>query len=91
MGEHEKMGLAGERPWGEVLERYPDGSAKLKIANKLFREYSAADRRAWAGEHFGEHGPLPEVHSYKQGDELLCRKDERGLWCPIADECEGRA
>ncbi len=87
----EQMGLPGERPWGEVLARYGDGSAKLRIANKLFREYSAEDQREWTGEHFGTAEPLKELHRYKKGDELLCSRDDRGLWVPIQETVAGRA
>lgn len=31
-----QMGLRGERPWGEVVEEYDDGSAVLRIESTCF-------------------------------------------------------
>lgn len=64
MSPFEQMGLVGERPWGEVIALFPDGTAKLRIVNECFAS---------------------SLHWHKQGDEVLCGKDDRGLWCPVED------
>jgi hypothetical protein len=85
-----KMSLRGESPWGAVVERYDDGSVKLRIVNKLFNEYTSQQKREIL-DGFGSGEILPELHQYKQGDEVLCRENEYGLWEPVADGCEGTA
>lgn len=84
MGEVEQMGLPGERPWGEVLARFQDGTAKLRIVSLLFHQRPTDEQAAFTAGAFEAVEPLPRLHEFRQGDELLCRKDDRGLWCPVA-------
>lgn len=87
MNNFAKMRLPGETPWGEIVEMHDDGSATLRIDNKLFHEYSSDEKR----EFLGVWDDLPKLHDFKQNDRVLCRKDEYGFWVPVSTGCAGRA
>lgn len=83
-----KMILRGESPWGEIVEHFDDGSARIRIDNKLLNELPEIERKKlWPG--------MPAItapHSYKQNDIVLCRlHPEYGKWMPVADMCGGSA
>lgn len=83
-----KIILRGESPWGEIVERHPDGSASIRIDNKLVNEYPEEERqKLWPGR-----PAITAPHSYRQNDVVLCRLDpEYDRWFPVADMCAGRA
>lgn len=69
VGEVAKVHLRGESPYAECVAVHGD-SWDGRIANKLFREYSGAEKAAWVDDNFGGGRPLPELHKYKKGDVL---------------------
>jgi hypothetical protein len=86
IGQSIKVHLRGESPWAKCAFIYPDGSWDGVIENKLFHEYSEAERAGWVGSNFeGVTKPLPKLHDYKQGQVVRFEKqktDEWGIWVP---------
>lgn len=75
-----KMLLRGESPWGEIVERLPDGSANIRIDSKLWNEWDESERRKVG---FAD---IRTCHGYKQGDVVLCdMHPEYEKWMPVAD------
>lgn len=84
VGSHIKVYLPGESPWAEVLE-VNGPLVKARIVNKLFREYSREEQRGWTGDNFGTPEPLPELHTFKKGDELWFeRQGKFNNWQPVS-------
>jgi hypothetical protein len=88
MSDMVKMILRGESPWGEIVELFPDGSAKIRIDNRLLNEWPEEDRqKLWPG-----NPAITTSHGYKENDIVLCQlHPEYGKWVPVADMCEGRS
>lgn len=74
IGADVKVFLAGESPWGEVLEIDGD-RVKIRIVNKLLHEYSEHEQAQFMKREWGTVEPLPNLHGQKQGDELWCEWD----------------
>lgn len=80
IGQSIKVLLPGERPWVQVIEE-ADDKFKGKIINTLFRELSEHEQARFMKRETGEVQQLPELHSFKKGDEVWF---EQGI-----DECAG--
>jgi len=73
IGQTVKVRLPGETPWIEVIDEkiHQDHTLiKGRILNKLFREYSEHEQARWMKGEFDSVESLPELHKYKQGDEV---------------------
>lgn len=88
-GAFAKVSLPGETPWAECVKVNEDGTWLGRIANHLFAEMTDAERDAVIAPTFGRGGaPLPRLHSYKQDDLVLWRKepgDGFARWVPAEE------
>jgi hypothetical protein len=75
-----KMLLRGASPWGEIIERLPDGSARLRIDNTLWNEMDQSERKKIGAP------DMRMSHGYKENDIVTCRlHPEYNKWVPVAD------
>jgi len=87
IGDTIKVLLPGERPWAKIIGE-TDEMVQARIINKLFREFSEHEQAQFTKREFGEIEPLPELHSFKQGDEIWFELGEHGDWVPAPEEQE---
>ena len=82
VGEHVKLHLPGEAPWGIVIAVLAENRIMARINNKLLREYTADEQMEWLSKQFGTAcGPLDESHGYKYGDvATFIKHPEFGSW-----------
>lgn len=88
IGQNIKVLLPGERPWVKVIEESGD-RFKGKIVNTLFHELSEHEQARFMKRELGEVEPLPQLHSFKRGDEVWFEEgtgNERGWWIPVEDK-----
>ncbi len=81
IGDTIKVLLPGERPWVEVIEE-TDGQMKGRILNKLYHEFSEHEQAQFMKREWGSVEPLPQLHSFKKGDEVWFGKNQRNEWTP---------
>lgn len=81
IGENVKIHLPGESPWARITKEL-NGTVQVMIVNKLFHQHSEHEQAQFMKREFGDVQPLEKLHDYKQGDELLIKKNDLDEWVP---------